>query len=402
MRNLREAIRQKRPDLWKNKIWLLHHDNAPAHTSLLVRDLLAKNNTLISRSHRIPQIWPPCDFFLFLKLERPMKGRRYATLDEIKRASKRLLEKSRNGESRQRSDREPMISDMSRLSFNKCIRSVRSLARNWNRVQIKEICGMLNHAIMRKEHRENSQSGNTPFDPEREIAGQIVFRCKTQHRRESRLKSLPSRNLVQKGVAELPTRHGNRTAMWPKPCDKFHTFDLTSSIQCSRQQATINFTEATSVYKLYMERLQRQQEYKPRPSFLTELSHNFRSASDSMELPLVNVSTCELRSVIRFLTAKNETAVVHDDERSGRPVTATDNAVVAAVRNVDEADRRVTIDEIMIRLPPGIEIGRFSIGTIMSDVLNFRKVCARWVPRLLLENHKQQRMEAARAFLEMH
>ncbi|UYV79202.1 hypothetical protein LAZ67_17001493 [Cordylochernes scorpioides] len=42
MRNLREAIRQKRPDLWKNKNWLLHHDNAPAHTSLLVRDFLAK------------------------------------------------------------------------------------------------------------------------------------------------------------------------------------------------------------------------------------------------------------------------------------------------------------------------------------------------------------------------
>ncbi|UYV68226.1 hypothetical protein LAZ67_5003465 [Cordylochernes scorpioides] len=47
MRNLREAIRQKRPDLWKNKNWLLHHDNAPAHTSLLVRDILAKNNTLM-------------------------------------------------------------------------------------------------------------------------------------------------------------------------------------------------------------------------------------------------------------------------------------------------------------------------------------------------------------------
>ncbi|UYV62495.1 hypothetical protein LAZ67_2000790 [Cordylochernes scorpioides] len=47
MRNLREAIRQKRPDLWKNKNWLLHHDNVPAHTSLLVRDFLAKNNTLM-------------------------------------------------------------------------------------------------------------------------------------------------------------------------------------------------------------------------------------------------------------------------------------------------------------------------------------------------------------------
>ncbi|UYV75744.1 hypothetical protein LAZ67_13001188 [Cordylochernes scorpioides] len=92
MRNLREAIRQKRPDLWKNKNWRLHHDNAPAHTSLLVRDFLAKNNTLMMpRSHRIPQIWTPCDFFLFPKLKRPMKGRRYATLDEIKTALKEEL-----------------------------------------------------------------------------------------------------------------------------------------------------------------------------------------------------------------------------------------------------------------------------------------------------------------------
>ncbi|UYV65603.1 hypothetical protein LAZ67_3004821 [Cordylochernes scorpioides] len=56
---------------------------------------------------------------------------------------------------------------------------------------------------------------------------------------------------------------------------------------------------------------------------------------------------------------------VHDDERSGSPVTATDNAAVAAVRKVVEADRRVTIDEILIRLPPGIEIRRSSIGTII-------------------------------------
>ncbi|UYV77722.1 hypothetical protein LAZ67_15002049 [Cordylochernes scorpioides] len=33
----------------------------------------------------------PCDFFLFPKLKRPMKGRRYATPDEIKTASKEEL-----------------------------------------------------------------------------------------------------------------------------------------------------------------------------------------------------------------------------------------------------------------------------------------------------------------------
>ncbi|UYV75234.1 hypothetical protein LAZ67_12003040 [Cordylochernes scorpioides] len=91
MRNLREAIRQKRPDLWKNKNWLLHHDNAPAHTSLLVRDFLAKNNTLMMPQPPYSPDLAPCDFFLFPKLKRPMKGRRYATLDEIKTASKEEL-----------------------------------------------------------------------------------------------------------------------------------------------------------------------------------------------------------------------------------------------------------------------------------------------------------------------
>ncbi|UYV76603.1 hypothetical protein LAZ67_14001429 [Cordylochernes scorpioides] len=93
MRNLREAIRQKRPDLWKNKNLLLHHDNTPAHTSLLVRDLLAKNNTLMMPQPPYSPDLAPYDFLLFPKLKRPMKGRRYATLDEIKTASKEELKK---------------------------------------------------------------------------------------------------------------------------------------------------------------------------------------------------------------------------------------------------------------------------------------------------------------------
>jgi len=30
---LRENVRRKRPDLWQNNTWLLHHDNAPAHAA---------------------------------------------------------------------------------------------------------------------------------------------------------------------------------------------------------------------------------------------------------------------------------------------------------------------------------------------------------------------------------
>ena len=33
MRGLREAIRLKRPELWANNSWFLHHNNAPFHTA---------------------------------------------------------------------------------------------------------------------------------------------------------------------------------------------------------------------------------------------------------------------------------------------------------------------------------------------------------------------------------
>lgn len=90
-RRLREAIRKKRPDLWRNNSWLLHHDNAPAHTSLLVREFLAKNNTVMMPQPPYSPDMAPCDFFLFPKIKRTLKGRRFTSIYEIKSASLREL-----------------------------------------------------------------------------------------------------------------------------------------------------------------------------------------------------------------------------------------------------------------------------------------------------------------------
>ena len=81
MRKLREVIRHKRTYMWKNKHWLLHHDKAPAHTSLLRREFLAKNNTLVMAQPSYSPDLVPCDFFVFPKLKWPMKGRRFATIE---------------------------------------------------------------------------------------------------------------------------------------------------------------------------------------------------------------------------------------------------------------------------------------------------------------------------------
>jgi hypothetical protein len=38
---LHEGVRRKRPEMWKKGSWILHHDNAPAHSALSVKTFLA-------------------------------------------------------------------------------------------------------------------------------------------------------------------------------------------------------------------------------------------------------------------------------------------------------------------------------------------------------------------------
>jgi hypothetical protein len=47
LKRLREGIRRKRPEKWKNNNWFLHHDNVPAHTSLVVRQFLTSKNITV-------------------------------------------------------------------------------------------------------------------------------------------------------------------------------------------------------------------------------------------------------------------------------------------------------------------------------------------------------------------
>jgi len=61
---------------------MLHHDNAPAHASLLIREFLTKHEMTV-----VPQ--PPyspdlalADFFLFPKLKSSLKGRQFQKAEE--------------------------------------------------------------------------------------------------------------------------------------------------------------------------------------------------------------------------------------------------------------------------------------------------------------------------------
>ena len=70
MLSLREAIRQKRTELRKNQSWILHHDNASAHTSMLAHEFLAKNKTVIIPQPPYSPDLEPGNFFLtFSKID---------------------------------------------------------------------------------------------------------------------------------------------------------------------------------------------------------------------------------------------------------------------------------------------------------------------------------------------
>jgi len=91
LRRLRESVRRKRPEKWWDGDWILHHDNAPAHTSHLVQQFLAKHGTAQLQQPPYSPDLKPCDFFLFPRLKKVLKGYRLEATENIKRNSAKTL-----------------------------------------------------------------------------------------------------------------------------------------------------------------------------------------------------------------------------------------------------------------------------------------------------------------------
>ena len=128
-----------------------------------------------------------------------------------------------------------------------------------------------------------------------------------------------------------------------------------------------------------------------------------------MNAPLSNPTGCEVRGVIRFLQAENvrpseihrRLAVygehvmnmasvrkwctlfrngqtdVHDAETSGRPSVTTD-ALRQKLKGIIRENRHFTISEVYEQCP---EVSRAVVYEIVTEHLQYRKICARWVAR---------------------
>lgn len=103
-------------------------------------------------------------------------------------------------------------------------------------------------------------------------------------------------------------------------------------------------------------------------------------------------------STIKFWVAelKRGRTSLYDDERSGRPKTATSNDIVQKVHQLVLDDRRIKVREIA----EAISISKERVCYILTQELNMRKLAARWVPRLLKSDQKQVRMNISEVLLK--
>jgi hypothetical protein len=92
LRRLRGNVRKLRPEIWRRKNWLFHHDNAPSHTSFFTRELLTKiNMTVVPHSLYFPLLpW----------LKTKLKGRHFDTTEMIEDKRRRCVTPSQKPTSR--------------------------------------------------------------------------------------------------------------------------------------------------------------------------------------------------------------------------------------------------------------------------------------------------------------
>jgi len=87
LRRVRENIRRKRPEKWRNDSWAVHNYNAPAQASFVGQFLVSAKTTAIPHPPYSPDL-ATCDFFLFPKMKLKLKGRHFDSIEEIQTESR--------------------------------------------------------------------------------------------------------------------------------------------------------------------------------------------------------------------------------------------------------------------------------------------------------------------------
>ena len=78
---------------------------------------------------------------------------------------------------------------------------------------------------------------------------------------------------------------------------------------------------------------------------------------------------------------------VRDDERSGRSKEVNTPELIGQIKNFMDKDRHVSIETISTQFD--VSVG--TLHTIIHEELKMRKICTKFVPRVLREDQKERR-----------
>jgi len=93
-----------------------------------------------------------------------------------------------------------------------------------------------------------------------------------------------------------------------------------------------------------------------------------------------------------FRRFKEGRTSVESDPRLGRPSTSRNEEMIAKVITIFRSNTRLAVREIAVDC--GISVG--SCDAILTDDLHIKRVCAKFVPRLLTDDQREQRQTIAR------
>ncbi|GFO09551.1 histone-lysine N-methyltransferase SETMAR-like protein [Plakobranchus ocellatus] len=111
------------------------------------------------------------------------------------------------------------------------------------------------------------------------------------------------------------------------------------------------------------------------------------------------ISDCAVRKWVRIFKGEDpRETILRDRKRSSWPLSASDTAHREKVDCMIRANRRVKRKEIVDE----VGISKERVHQIVTTVLGYRKVSARWVPRQLTVEMKAQRKDMCTQLLERY
>ena len=84
-----------------------------------------------------------------------------------------------------------------------------------------------------------------------------------------------------------------------------------------------------------------------------------------------------------------------DKQRSGRPISITSQKI-REIKELLDKDRCITVREV----GQWVDCSVGTVHIIIHENLNMRRLCARWIPKMLSECQKTQRVESCQRFVQ--